>query len=173
MRRQEDELRNRVLEGLASGLDELCAEYEAALRAIHRLVRELQGLRDGLQPSAAQAGPREAAAARPPADAPLPPRMAEIEVRESGVSEVLALQEVLANVPGISRVTLTGTSEGRVRILVELTQDIASQPAADRPAPTLVCAFCSHVISEGGVELSHGLCAECAGPFLRGAQGTR
>lgn len=163
---------NRILDSLAAGLDDLRTEYEAALPAIHRVVGELHSLRSGLAPGvAATSAPAGAPLEHGPAPEPRP-NFAEIEVRDSGISELLALQELLANVPGISRVSLTGMTDGRARMLVELSDNIAvPETADDGGAPTLICAFCSRVLAEGGAGISHGLCEKCAGPFVAAAGG--
>jgi hypothetical protein len=162
---------NRILDSLAAGLDELRLEYEAAVPTIRRVVAELQVLRRGLSEAATPSGIPKALPVVGTRSEDRRPQIAEIETQDSGISELLALQELLANVPDVSRVTVTGMKEGRARLLVELADGTGQPPPQEvEKQPTLVCAFCLRVLVEAGPAISHGLCDRCAQPFVRAGQ---
>ncbi|MGH7752881.1 MAG: hypothetical protein ACREN5_08705 [Gemmatimonadales bacterium] len=73
------------------------------------------------------------------------------------LERVLNFQEALALVEGVTNITLIGAPEGRAHLVVELGE--VAKAAVD---PTIVCAWCGRLIAEGGAQVSHGLCPDCA-----------
>jgi hypothetical protein len=84
------------------------------------------------------------------------PVHARIETSTSELDAIMAFQDLLAELPGVLKVTVTGAAGGRASLLVEL---------ATPTSPKLVCSSCGKVLREGSEPASHGLCADCQGSF--------
>ncbi len=96
------------------------------------------------------------------------------EVHGGNFERLLDLQQRMSELEGVASVVVTGVDRGRATLLVDLQH---SPPPLGEPLnftnsepgevpPTLVCAWCGAILSVGGPQVSHGLCAACAEPFM-------
>ena len=126
----------------------------------------LSGVTAGSVSSPTSARSRESAGAEGPV---------ELQVRGADFDRLLDLQQRLSELDDVTRVVLTGVEHGKATLLLEMGQPATrneSPPpgghALSESEPTLVCAWCDAVLSVGGPQVSHGLCAACARPFMLG-----
>lgn len=162
-------------------LDDLRDQYESTIVSMNELVDGLCNVRNrawGIPGTSFGAAPvPPGAPGDQGADAPEDGGGRPIEVRVSGANldRLLNLQQHLSVAEGVVNVVLAGGEHGKATLLVEMS---ASRPAGERAtsgtlapiqmSPTLVCAWCGTVLSVGGTQVSHGLCAACAEPFIPG-----
>lgn len=74
---------------------------------------------------------------------------------------VAAFRDALAEVPGLRRVVLTEFAGDHATFVVAAAPEDFNRND-DEPF-SVVCAWCGRVLSAGGNQVSHGLCAACAG----------
>jgi len=169
---------------LLAPLDDLRDQYERALASMTDILEELSTLRA----RASGTGNAALSSARTNVQsAPLQPereagsagtrgsRPIELQVRGADFDQLLDLQQRLSDLDDVTNVVVTGVEHGKATVLIEMREpEIRRQPVSpgvssppDR-APTLVCAWCEAVLSVGGPQISHGLCAACAQPFMLG-----
>ena len=177
-------LDNPLLAALLAPLDDLRDQYEGALASMTAIVAELAGLRARASGTGEAALSSAEAHVRP---APLEPeregtsagtrgiRPIELQVRGADFDQLLDLQQRLSDLADVTRVVVTGVQHGKATLLMDMGEpEVPSQPvspgASSPPEglPTLVCAWCDAVLSVGGPQISHGLCAACAQPFMLG-----
>lgn len=82
---------------------------------------------------------------------PIRPTAATLETHSRDLETLLDFQEHLSEIPGVLKVTVTGTKEGHSTFLIELEQEIQS----------VVCANCGKTLTSGKLPPSHGLCDDC------------
>ena len=90
-------------------------------------------------------------------DLPAPRQeFARIETPTGDLDALLAFQERLSELDGVTKVTVTGSSSGRSTFLVELAQESDAEVRQQ-----IRCSVCDKVIQEGSLPASHGLCDDC------------
>ena len=94
----------------------------------------------------------------PPAAPRERPEFARVETPTSDLTTLLEFQERLAELDGVMKVTVAGSTPGRSSFIVELAPEA-------RSANRVVCSNCGKVISEGVDPPSHGLCDDCRSRF--------
>lgn len=153
----------QLLGAIAGRFDQLINECEASLRALEQSLPALRDARRRLgeprDPEPVEASP-----------GPSVHNVARIQVRHASIEDLLDFQEQLARLPGVAGVSISAMGEGGAALVVEMRG--GEQPPAERErneaAPTVVCTVCGRTIAEGGEQVSHGLCSDCTGSFLRG-----
>lgn len=171
-----------LMDALVAPLTKLRQDYSLMAEVAARLATQLDAIHPQL-PSAARGLKPQAAehpAERPPSDAfgDRAARPTQVDVEGADFENLLNLQEQLSNLERVLRVSVTRLEHGRATLLVEMAPD--SGPEQPREAfasddtppeePTVLCAWCGKLISAGSSAISHGLCPECAGPFVRQRQ---
>jgi hypothetical protein len=150
-------------------------EYNAAIAAMAQIVDALRPLTNALgMPEAAEPAPPSAQPASPipsavpvttaeagePAAAREALEAVDIEVTAADEVTILEFEEQLAELPGVTRVSLKSYAQGKAILSVELQSAL---PATDGDPPlSVVCAWCGKLLTVGEARVSHGLCADCA-----------
>lgn len=91
--------------------------------------------------------------------APESSQLARIETPTADLSTLLEFQERLAELDGVLKVTVAGSTGGRASFLVELAS--AETAMVNRT----VCSNCGRLITEGIDPPSHSLCDDCKSQF--------
>ncbi|MGE0600099.1 MAG: hypothetical protein AB7J35_09460 [Dehalococcoidia bacterium] len=86
--------------------------------------------------------------------------IARIETPTGDLDALLAFQERLSDLEGVTKVTVTGSSAERSTFLVELAQE-----SLEEVQQQIRCSVCDKVIREGSLPASHGLCDDCRADY--------
>lgn len=177
-------MNRELMDALVAPLAKLRQDYALMAEAASRLATQLDAIQPqplvparGLKPQTA-----EHAMDRPrpePAESDVC-RPTQVDVVGADFENLLSLQEQLSNFERVLRVSVTRLEPGRASLLVEMAPDSGSEQPGEAFAsddtppeePTVLCAWCGRLISAGSSAISHGLCPECAGPFVRQRQPT-
>jgi len=95
---------------------------------------------------------------RPDAPEPGRPQVARIETPSADLPSLLNFQEQLAELQGVTKVTITGSGSRGTVFLVELDDGAHSQNR-------VVCSQCGKTLNDGPEPVSHGLCEDCRALF--------
>jgi phosphohistidine phosphatase SixA len=90
---------------------------------------------------------------------PARPRIARIETDTGDIEAILAFQERLAAIDGVTKVTIAGSTPDRASFLVELESE------NDAAQAQIECSVCGKIIQPGTLPASHGLCESCREEF--------
>lgn len=86
--------------------------------------------------------------------------VAHIETPTGDLDVLLAFQERLSELDGVTKVTVTGSTTNRSTFLVELAQE-----SGQDSSQAILCSVCERVIREGRRPASHGLCEDCRASY--------
>jgi hypothetical protein len=159
---------------IAGRMERLIDECEAGLEALEQSLPSLRDARDRVSLTSRTRGARGSelplSHVRPATEER---NVARVQVDHATIDELLDFQEQLARIPGVTSVSISAMGDAGASLVVEIEPSSPGAPShavesETRDAPTVLCAVCGRVISKGSDLVSHGLCPNCTGSFMRG-----